>query len=588
MKSKYIKFWNIQKNKILWSKKPKEILKETKNGFKWFNDGKLNAVENCIGKNLNTKLKKKIAIHYIKENGDEFSFSYEDLNNLVNNFSNHLIKKNKKLGPVFIHSSASIEASVAMLSSAKLGLKHCVIFEELENEAIMKRLELIKPGILITKTSDKDKILFLKKAKKKFNFHLIIIQNTKTFLKENSKKIHKKTIYKQFNSNNALFTLFTSGSTGTPKGIIHSTGGYLLYAKLTSSKQFGLKKTNTILCASDAGWINGHTYSLYGPLSLGATTVLLEKPTLILNTQRLEKILKKFKVNILYVPVTLIRLLKNVKYDLNISTKYLKTLGSMGEPLAKSIASWYSVAFNLKNKAIVNTYFQTETGGIIFSPTFKENSTTFGTVGSSFSKKIDLNISKFNNKKENLKITSPWPGCMIGVENEKKIWRNYWNEDNSFNLFDIGKLNLKNKLLIYGRNDDVINVRGHRIGTGEIESIVLQINDIIEVCAVPVFDKLEGNRICIFLVCKKTKSKKIIELIHSKLINNFGTFAIPKKIFFVPSLPKTRSGKLMRRVIRKLIEKNSKISDLGDLSTLINKNSILEIKRVLKSNNDKR
>ncbi len=588
MMNKYIKFWNIQKNKILWSKKPKEILKETKNGFRWFNDGKLNAVENCIGKNLDSKLKKKIAIHYIKENGDEFSFSYEDLNDLINNFSDHLIKKNKKLRPIFIHSSASIEASIAMLSSAKLGLKHCVIFEELENEAIMKRLDLIKPGVLITKTSDKDKIIFLKKAKKKFNFHLIIIQNTKTFLRENLKKKNKDIVYKQFSSNNPLFTLFTSGSTGVPKGIIHSTGGYLLYAKLTTSKQFGLKKSNTILCASDAGWINGHTYSLYGPLSLGATTVLLEKPTLILNIQRLEKILKRFKVNILYIPVTLIRLLKDIKYELNISTKYLKTLGSMGEPLAKSVASWYSVAFNLKNKAIVNTYFQTETGGIIFSPTFKENSSTFGTVGSSFLKKINLNINKFNNKKENLKVISPWPGCMIGVENEKKIWKNYWNEDNSFNLFDIGKLNRKNKLIIYGRNDDVINVRGHRIGTGEIESVILQINEIIEVCAVPVLDKLEGNRICIFSVCKKIKSKKIIDLIHSKLISNFGTFAIPKKIFFVPSLPKTRSGKLMRRVIRKLIENNSKISELGDLSTLVNKNSILEIKKILKSNNDKR
>ena len=171
---------------------------------------------------------------------------------------------------------------------------------------------------------------------------------------------------------------------------------------------------------------------------------------------------------------------------------------------------------------------------------------------------------------------------------KKKIWKNYWNEDNSFNLFDIGKLNRKNKLIIYGRNDDVINVRGHRIGTGEIESVILQINEIIEVCAVPVLDKLEGNRICIFSVCKKIKSKKIIDLIHSKLISNFGTFAIPKKIFFVPSLPKTRSGKLMRRVIRKLIENNSKISELGDLSTLVNKNSILEIKKILKSNNDKR
>jgi acetyl-CoA synthetase len=582
MDIKNIKFWNYQKNKILWSKKPKKILKKRSNGFFWFNDGKLNVAENCIKKNLDKNLGKKNAIHYIKQNGNEFSITYDELNKLVNNFSIYLKKINKNSKPIFIHSSASIESSVFMLSAAKLGIKHCVIFEELENEAISKRLNLIKPGIVITKTSDKNKIVFFKKKQKEFKYKLIIINETKDFLKRYNTPCKRLNSYKKNNSNDELFTLFTSGSTGTPKGIIHSTGGYLLYAKLTCMKQFGITQNKTILCASDAGWINGHTYALYGPLSIGATTVLLEKPTIVLNVKRLKNILIKYKVNILYLPVTLVRMLKNIKYNLKVSSKYLGTLGSMGEPLATSVAKWFAKSFNLKKKAIVNTYFQTETGGIVFSPTFKEDSSTFGTVGKSFCNKIDLNIKKKDNKKEDLKIKTPWPGCMINVENENFVWKKYWDKNNFFNLFDVGKYDAKNRLLILGRNDDVINIRGHRIGTGEIESTILQINEVIEACAIPVSDKLEGHRICLFLVCKKDRKKNVEDKINSKLIENFGTFAIPKQTYFVSSLPKTRSGKIIRRVIRDIVENKSGKKNLGDLSTLLDKKSVLEIIKLLK------
>ena len=171
---------------------------------------------------------------------------------------------------------------------------------------------------------------------------------------------------------------------------------------------------------------------------------------------------------------------------------------------------------------------------------------------------------------------------MINVENENFVWKKYWDKNNFFNLFDVGKYDAKNRLLILGRNDDVINIRGHRIGTGEIESTILQINEVIEACAIPVSDKLEGHRICLFLVCKKDRKKNVEDKINSKLIENFGTFAIPKQTYFVSSLPKTRSGKIIRRVIRDIVENKSGKKNLGDLSTLLDKKSVLEIIKLLK------
>ena len=583
IEKKALKFWFEKSNLINWKKKPKKIIKIKKNKFQWFPDGTLNVAENCIGNNIKKGMGNKNAIIYLKENGEEQCISYNQLNILVKNFS-YFISKNLRIknSHVMIHGSASLETAVSMLACANIGLNHCVIFEELEKEAILKRMNIVKPKLFISKTSNKKLINFLKKQKKKNDYKLLFFgKNGNIALKDFTKiNYYKKKNLKYFKSNNKLFTLFTSGSTGEPKGIIHSSAGYLIYAKYTCIKQFGINKNSTFLCASDAGWINGHTYSLYGPLSIGATTVILEKPTMILNTNKLKKYLLKYKVTILYLPVTLIRMMKAYNINLKIKSAALKTLGSMGEPLAKNVASWFAKAFNLKKKSIVNTYFQTETGGIICSPRYNQKSNTFGTVGKPINKNIKLNLKKYSSKKNNienyLKIKNIWPGCMIDVCNGDKIWKKYWDNENNFNLFDVASLDKNNNILIHGRNDDVINIRGHRVGSGEIESTILEIVEISEVCAVPIEDLIEGNRLCIFCVSKKS-NYKIKEKINIKLNNSFGSFAIPKEIFFVNAIPKTRSGKIMRRILRIMLNKSKE--NLGDMSTILDKKPIIDIQK---------
>ena len=280
-------FWIKKISQLVWKKKPKIAVRLNKRKYEWFYDGTINIAENLIKQNKDKGLGKKSALIYLKENDEEFSISYDQLDIMVNNFSNFLKSQNKGNKPVFIHGSASIETSISMISSALLGTKHCVIFEELEGLAIEKRLKIIKPGVVITKSNDKKTIKLFKKLRKRLKFNLIIFKNTKDFIEDLNKPTRKKNFYTGYKSNNQLFTLFTSGSTGEPKGITHSSGGYLLYAKQTIQKQFGLKENSVILCASDAGWINGHTYSLYGPLSCGATSILLQKPTMILNIRKL-------------------------------------------------------------------------------------------------------------------------------------------------------------------------------------------------------------------------------------------------------------------------------------------------------------
>ncbi len=578
-----LRFWSKKINNVIWKKKPKNIVQITKGKFEWFSDGTINVAENIIKKNIDRGLGKKTALIYLKENGEEFIISYNELNLLVKNFSDLLKIKNYKKKPIFIHGSASIETSVSMLSSAFLGYKHCVIFDELEGLAIEKRLKIIKPGIVITKSKDKKKLNFFKKLKKKLNYSLIVLSDTKNFVEEYSKLVKNNFLYRGFKSNNQLFTLFTSGSTGEPKGIIHSSGGYLIYAKQTIEKQFGLTKNSVILCASDAGWINGHTYSLYGPLSCGATSILLQKPTMILNVTKLRYIIKKFKVNILYLPVTLIRMLKSLNFKASLGSKNLKTLGSMGEPLAKNVARWFANKFNCDKKSVINTYFQTETGGIICSPNFKDKSNTHGTVGKPMCKEIVLNLKK-NKTENNLKIVKPWPGCMINVENGKKVWKSYFDKNLKFKLFDIGKLDKLGNILILGRNDDVINIRGHRVGTGEIESAVLKINEIVETCAIPVPDKIEGNKIVLFIVARNFSKKKLRLRIENNLIELFGSFAIPKETYFVNSIPKTRSGKILRRIMKSILLDDKK--NLGDTSTILDKGSLKHISMAVKKNSE--
>lgn len=471
---------------------------------------------------------------------------------------------------MMIHSSSTIESAISMLACAKLGIHFSVVFEELEEEAILKRIKLFKPHIIFTRQDEKKFKLKYKRINSVYNKKLFFYQR----LEKNKKSLKLKNYAnKSFKSMNNFFTLFTSGSTGSPKGVTHSMGGYLVYSKFTCQEQFGMNSRSIVLTASDAGWINGHTYSLFGPLSCGATTILLESPTLMLDKKILKKIIS-LKTSILYLPVTIIRLMKTLYSNERCLNHSIEAFGSMGEPLAPSVGDWYVKFFGRKKNSIVNTYFQTETGGIICSPKFNSSNKKFphGSVGLPVTNKIKLTqLNK--NKKNEFKISNPWPGCMKNILNGKKEWKKYWDKYGNFRLFDLAT-KINNNIYIHGRVDDVINIRGHRIGSEEIESVILKLNGISECCAVSVNDEIEGNKISLFIVSKNNLNKKIEETINA----NFGNFALPKKIYYVNELPKTRSGKILRRLIRSiLIDPNKK--SYGDITTILNKNVIQDLRK---------
>ena len=588
MKSSDLKFWKKKSSLIYWKKKPKKIFQIQKNNF-FYEDGKTNIAYNCIKKNINEGRGDKIALILLDQNNQKKILTFNELENLVNHFINYIFSnfKDKKIFdyPVAIHSSANLCSVVSMLACMKLGVPHCVIFDDLSKEAIEIRCKLINCKLFITSTNEKDYKKKIIQIKKKLGIKVIrfsnlpekkLIINMDNFYEK--KKLSSYYKYKFVSSNHKSFILFTSGSTGEPKGIVHSTGGYLVYSKYTCIEKFNITKKSIILTASDAGWINGHTYALYGPLSLGATTIILEKPLSLLDQNVLKKVLKDFKVNILYLPVTLIRLIKALKNQINIKSKYLKLLGSMGEPLSKFVGSWFCKKFSNKKLQIVNTYFQTETGGIISSPSYKDtlSKVPFGTVGKPITKKLGVFLKK--NKSE-IKIAKPWPGCLIDVINNKKLFYDYWDEKKRFRLFDLASIDENNNFIIHGRVDDVINISGHRIGSAEIESVILKLNYVKEVCAVSVDDELSGKKLIIFLVSKR---KNISKNIDDIILRNFGSYAIPEKIIFLSELPKTRSGKILRRVLRDIfMSPNTK--KIGDISTILNYGVISEIRKAVKN-----
>ena len=573
-------YWLKQSNIVSWYKKPSfAYKKKAGNYFDWYSDGKINIYDNCITQNILSGLGKKIAIHCVDKSKKITSYTYDEIDKKVTLFAEKIILqlKNRDLSTcrIMIHASASIESTISMLSCVKLGIHFSVIFEDLASEAILKRITLFKPDIFFSRFTKKifDKKILKKKLKNKPKF---------LFFNELRYPNYKKNINienRSINGNKEMFTLFTSGSTGEPKGITHASAGYFIYTKYTCKNQFGMSRKTIMLTASDAGWLNGHTYALFGPLSFGATAVLIEKPMMLIDDTFLKKILK-LKITILYLPVTLIRLMKIIFKKSKFQTKYLNTLGSMGEHIAPSVAEWFAKSFTNKNKPIVNAYYQTENGAIIASPTYKQKTSQVphGSAGKLASKFLKINKLHKNIKKE-LKILSPWPGCMKSILNGNQEWKKYWDKSGNFRMFDLATIKNGN-IFIHGRTDDVINIRGHRIGSEEIESIVLRIKEIYECCAISVIDDVEGHIIYLFVV---SKNNKLNDEISKKIVSNFGAFALPKEIYYLSELPKTRSGKILRRLLRTILI-NPKAKSFGDLSTMLNSKIIKEIKNKIINN----
>ncbi len=536
-----------------------------------------------------------VVFEIIKKDGQIKKLSKKKCINLSINLASRIednTKNKKKHAQLKIMGilGASEESAILMLASLYLGAHHCICFEDLSSEAICQRLEIFKPHLIICKNHIKEKIESAISETYFLKLQILIIDINSI----NDYKIPNKSPL-PYKKNSNLFTLFTSGSTGKPKAIIHGVGPYLLYAKFTTKYFFGLAKNSKIFTAVDAGWINGHTYAFYGPLLLGAISIINEIPTLISIPRILGLYLNQLRPDCFYTSVTLLRLLKSmVRKNENFSSFVdkdfkLERIGSCGEPLAHHVGEWAINFFKTKRKSIVNTYFQTETGGIIVAPRDEDGEPSdFSCVGKPRKEIIlaqakDL-ISPEGLIKESLQpnellIKNHWNGIFRMVISDKET--NYFTKDGYFRLHDVGHIDDKGYLYIGGRSDDVINVSGHRISTSEIESVCLENDSIKEACAVSTPDKLSGEKIVLYF----SKTKKIIdnELLINQIKKNIrqklSNYHLPSRLEEFNELPKTQSGKIMRRIMRDLAD-GKKFDESRDYTTLANKEAFLKSKDI--------
>ena len=549
---------------------------------------------NIYSKLLNNYEDTDIVFEIIKKNGD-----IKKLNkNLCKSLSRKFGAEIKKIFINKVNSDqlkimgiigASEESIILMLTNLLLGAHQCICFEDLSSEAIRQRIEIFKPDLIICKGNLEAKVKSAIQIKDIINVPIVII-NLSDISNNFELPDNYFTTYKR---NQNLFTLFTSGSTGKPKAIQHGINEYLNYAKYTTHYFFGINKYSKIFTAVDAGWINGHTYAFYGPLLLGAISVINEMPSLISIPRILGQYLDRIKPDCFYTSVTLLRLIKSLTERDDKLEKYtnsnfkLNRIGSCGEPLADNVGDWAIKFFSPMRKAIVNTYFQTETGGVLVAPRDEDLvPSRYSSVGKP-NKNLGMDLAKnvLSSKElqnedidpNELLIKNYWNGIFNMVISDKES--NYFTKQGYFRLHDIGSFDKEGFLYIGGRSDDVINVSGHRISTSEIESICLGLDYIKEACVVSSPDKLTGEKIVLFFnpTLEKYDFKLIINEIKTAIIEKLTKYHVPSRFEVFNELPKTQSGKIMRRIMRSLAEDESFDENL-DYSTLANKDAFLQSK----------
>ncbi len=486
---------------------------------------------------------------------------------------------------------ASEESAIFMLTSLLIGAHHCICFEDLSKDSIYKRLHIFRPDIVLCRRPLQEKVqsaIFQSED----NVPLLVIDFSE---KDQSSRIDLCNSSSSYYVNSNLFTLFTSGSTGLPKAITHGVKQYLDYAKYTTNHFFGIHKGSVMFTAVDAGWINGHTYAFYGPLLLGAISVINEKPLFLSMPNLLARYLSELQPDCFYTSVTQLRLLMSIiphgqmLEDLSETVGNLERIGSCGEPLANNVGEWAIEFFNPKRKSIVNTYFQTETGGVLVAPRDEDiPPSDYSCVGKPSPELGMVIASDILDESEiweegldpnELLVCNRWDGIFKEVISDKES--KYFTKSGYFRLCDVGYFDEKGYLFIGGRSDDVINVSGHRISSSEIESVSICVNDVKEACAVAISDSICGNRVVLFF-SSKARDPHSIRSIKSDLqriiTEKLTHYHLPKEIYHFDDLPKTKSGKIMRRIMRDLAE-NKSIDQSSDYSTLANKEDFLESTR---------
>jgi acetyl-CoA synthetase len=601
------KFWERQAKKFLsWRKPFSSVLKWKAPHAKWFSGGQLNVAENCVDRHLATARANKAAIIFEGEPGDSRTITYKQLYREVCQFANVLESLGLKKGDrAAIYMPMIPEAAVAMLACARLGAIHTVIFGGFSSEAIKDRVNDSQAKLIITADGGwrRGKVIELKSNVDRALPGTPTVQNVVVFKRTGSpvtmtegrdlwwhdlvakaSATHKA---KSFESETPLFILYTSGSTGKPKGVLHSSAGYLLGTAITSHYVFDLKETDVYWCTADIGWITGHSYVVYGPLSNGATVLMYEGAPNQPEPDRFWQIIDKHSVSIFYTAPTAIRAFMRWgdDYVKKHSLASLRLLGSVGEPINPEAWMWYHTLIGKKRCPIVDTWWQTETGAIMVTPIpgavpTKPGSCTlpfFGVVPKVLDEKGNEVPRNAGGK---LFLTQPWPSMLRTLWNDdERFKKQYWSEIPG--LYFCGDGARKDKdgyLWVVGRIDDVLNVSGHRIGTAEIESALVSHPAVAEAAAVGRPDELKGQALVVFVTLKgtHTASEALKEALRAHVGKEIGSLAKPDQVRFAAGLPKTRSGKIMRRLLKELAT-SGEIK--GDTTTLEDFNVIAALKQ---------
>ena len=597
-------FWAERAKQLSWFKKWTRILdydfEEAK--IRWFEGGKLNAAFNCLDRHLDTWRKNKAALIWVGEKADEHKiYTYQLLHREVCKFAQVLKKLGVRKGDrVAIYLPMIPELPIAMLACARIGAIHSVVFGGFSAESLRSRIKDCGAKILITADGGfrRGKVIPLKKnadeALKACPEVKSCVAVRRTGTRVQMKKgrdwwwdeqIGDSDLKARCNpavmdAEDPLFILYTSGSTGKPKGVLHTTAGYLLYASQTFQWVFDIRDEDTFWCTADIGWITGHSYIVYGPLCSGATSLMFEGVPTYPNPGRFWEIVRDYKANVFYTAPTVIRALARhgkewpKRYDLS----SLRLLGSVGEIINPEAWKWYYQHIGQGRCPIVDTWWQTETGGILISPLPGAIPTKPGSVTVPFPGVVpEVVDDKARKSKVNeggyLVITKPWPGIMRGVYGEPERFKyTYFSQfPGMYFTGDGAKKDRDGYYWLMGRVDDVINVSGHRLGTAEIESTLVSHKTVAEAAVVGYPHEIKGEGIYAFVVlnAEVEGSHDLRKALVGHVRKKIGPVATPDKIQFADALPKTRSGKIMRRVLRKVAAGDT--DDLGDLTTLADK-----------------
>lgn len=607
----YEQFWAEQAKNLVWFKEWDRVLDWKNPPFaKWFVGGKLNACVNCLDRHVayDTNLKNKAAIIWEGENGENRTFTYYQLYRAVNIFANAL--KNigvRKDDRVTIYLPMIPELPIAMLSCARIGAIHNVVFSGFSSQALIDRINDSKSKIIITADGSyrRGKLLELKRivdeaiSNTSSVERVVVLKRALNNVIMGSKDVWWHDIIdggsqycepEVVDSSHPLFILYTSGTTGKPKGVVHGTGGYLTHLNTTAKWVYNFRKDDVYFCTADIGWVTGHSYIVYAPLMHGVTEILYEGTPDYPKPDRYWKIVEKHGATILHTTPTALRMY--MKFGDAIPSSFdlssLRLLGTVGEPINPEVWMWYFKTIGKENCPIIDTWWQTETGGIMISACtgieetipMKPGSATFPLPGINLDIVDESGNSVAPNTKGYLVIRKPWPGMLMTLWQDDDKYRNtYWKKfHNLYYTGDYALLDSSGYIWLLGRADDVLKIAGHRLGTMELESSFVSHKSIAEAAVTSMPDEKKGESVIAFVVLRTgfLESDDLRREIVNHIRNTVGPIATPNEIYFVNKLPKTRSGKIMRRLLKSIA---NGATEIGDMTAIEDGTSLEEVRQ---------